>query len=108
MFSSRRVVVFVDGCFWHGCPEHYSAPATNAEFWAEKLARNAKRDQRVDDQLRELGWAPLRLWEHHVLMDLSGAVAQVQAALDQGAIRAEGEDSPVRRTGPPQPLRADQ
>ena len=64
VFTRRRLVVFVDGCFWHGCPEHATAPKTNAEWWREKLAANVARDRRVDEELWALGWAVLRIWEH--------------------------------------------
>lgn len=59
-----RIAVFVDGCFWHRCPEHGTNPKTNAEFWAEKLDRNVDRDRRVDAMLAENGWTVIRSWEH--------------------------------------------
>ncbi|MEK6251657.1 MAG: very short patch repair endonuclease [Actinomycetota bacterium] len=63
-FIGRRVAVFVDGCFWHGCPDHYTAPRQNWEFWQAKLERNMERDRRVDRELQDAGWSVLRLWEH--------------------------------------------
>ncbi|HEU4463183.1 MAG TPA: very short patch repair endonuclease [Solirubrobacterales bacterium] len=60
----HRVAVFVDGCFWHRCPEHGTDPKTNAAFWAEKLDRNVARDRRVDAALTESGWTVIRSWEH--------------------------------------------
>lgn len=63
-FRRRRIVVFVDGCFWHGCPKHSSMPVNNRKFWKEKLAANKRRDQRVTRTLRKQGWLVLRLWEH--------------------------------------------
>ena len=59
-----RVAIFVDGCFWHRCPDHGSDPKRNAEFWAEKLDRNVARDRRVDAALRQCGWTVIRCWEH--------------------------------------------
>lgn len=82
-FPSRRLAVFVDGCFWHGCPDHYVAPVTNADFWAAKLARNANRDRTVDAALRAFGWRALRLWEHEVHQQPELAAAHVAAALGQ-------------------------
>jgi len=63
-FPSARVAVFVDGCFWHGCPEHATWPASNADFWRQKIETNQRRDRNTDSQLREAGWQVLRVWEH--------------------------------------------
>ena len=59
-----RLAVFVDGCFWHGCPKHAVAPKANAAWWADKIAKNRQRDARKDRELRALGWEPLHVWEH--------------------------------------------
>lgn len=59
-----RLVIFVDGCFWHGCPEHLVAPKANAKWWADKIAGNRERDARKDAELRTMGWNPLHVWEH--------------------------------------------
>jgi DNA mismatch endonuclease (patch repair protein) len=66
VFPTARVAVFVDGCFWHACPRHGSIPLTNRGFWEEKLARNRKRDRLVNRTLRELGWTPIRVWQHEL------------------------------------------
>ena len=63
VFRQERVVVFVDGCFWHGCPRHVTRPKQNRKFWDEKIARNQKRDRLVTRELRKAGWTVLRLWE---------------------------------------------
>lgn len=65
-FPRARVVVFVDGCFWHGCPEHYRSPRSSREFWASKLARNVERDLCNDRILQEQGWLTIHVWEHDV------------------------------------------
>jgi DNA mismatch endonuclease (patch repair protein) len=72
------VVVFVDGCFWHGCPEHGTQPRTNDEWWARKLSRNVARDRETDEHLTELGWVVVRVWEHD---DLVLAADRVESAL---------------------------
>lgn len=59
----EKVAVFVDGCFWHGCPRCYVAPKNNASFWREKIETNRKRDRRVAARLRRTGWSVLRIWE---------------------------------------------
>jgi DNA mismatch endonuclease, patch repair protein len=67
VFRPSRVAVFVDGCFWHCCPEHGSEPKHNAGYWAEKLARNRDRDRETDELLAANGWLALRFWEHQDL-----------------------------------------
>lgn len=63
-FPKAHVAVFVDGCFWHSCPEHGTQPRANASFWSEKLRRNVERDRLVDEALTSAGWSVLRVWEH--------------------------------------------
>jgi len=64
VFSAVRVAVFVDGCFWHGCPEHATWPKSNAEWWRLKLTANRERDAETDARLADAGWLSLRVWEH--------------------------------------------
>lgn len=64
VFTRRRLAVFVDGCFWHGCPQHGNLPQRNSDYWEPKLRRNADRDQRVDRALADAGWRVMRAWEH--------------------------------------------
>ncbi|WP_425842697.1 very short patch repair endonuclease [Agrococcus sp. TSP3-2-1] len=64
VFTRRRVVVFIDGCFWHGCPEHFIAPKANAAYWGPKIARNIARDVDTNERLEAEGWRVLRFWEH--------------------------------------------
>lgn len=61
-----RIAVFVDGCFWHGCPVHYSRPSTRSTFWCSKLRENVERDLRVDDALEARGWVSFHIWQHEV------------------------------------------
>lgn len=81
-FTKDKIVVFVDGCFWHVCPEHASRPATNELWWAEKLRRNQERDRETDAHLAALGWTVVRIWEHE---DPAEAADKVEAALEAGA-----------------------
>jgi DNA mismatch endonuclease (patch repair protein) len=81
VFPGQRLAVFVDGCFWHGCPQHYNKPATRADFWASKLERNRDLDVRVAKALQELGWSTLRVWEHEVRADVEAVAQRVQAAV---------------------------
>ncbi|WP_282595077.1 very short patch repair endonuclease [Naasia sp. SYSU D00057] len=64
VFSRRRIAVYIDGCFWHGCPQHATYPRTNSDYWLPKLKRNVERDRETDSQLRQAGWTVLRYWEH--------------------------------------------
>ncbi|TGN66780.1 very short patch repair endonuclease [Nocardioides eburneiflavus] len=64
VFTRAKVAVFIDGCYWHGCPEHFTVAKANADFWAEKVRRNRERDVETCDVLREAGWRVLRVWEH--------------------------------------------
>jgi DNA mismatch endonuclease, patch repair protein len=64
VFSKAKVAVFLDGCFWHGCPDHHTKSATNAQFWAEKVRRTRERDTETDRLLIEAGWLVIRVWEH--------------------------------------------
>ena len=66
VFPKLETAVFVDGCFWHGCPRHATRPKTNAAFWRKKIATNKARDRRVNRLLRHLGWTVLRIWEHEL------------------------------------------
>jgi DNA mismatch endonuclease (patch repair protein) len=64
VFLKSRTAVFVDGCFWHGCPRHGTEPKGNAAFWKRKFARNVARNRRVNRALRRAGWRVFRIWEH--------------------------------------------
>jgi DNA mismatch endonuclease (patch repair protein) len=75
VFSKARVAVFLDGCFWHGCPIHATQPKTNAEFWQTKITRNQARDRLVTRTLRARGWRALRIWEHELAKKNAGRLA---------------------------------
>src|SRR5712692_5194427 len=66
VFAKSRVAVFVDGCFWHGCPKHATYPMSNQEFWMAKLARNRARDRLVLGTLKKRGWRVVRIWQHEL------------------------------------------
>jgi DNA mismatch endonuclease (patch repair protein) len=66
-FTSLSIAVFVDGCFWHGCPLHATWPKQNAEFWRKKIAANQLRDDDTNHRLRELGWTTIRIWSHETV-----------------------------------------
>lgn len=64
VFAGARVAVFVDGCFWHGCPEHFTVPRANRDWWLAKIETNRQRDRRATQDLEVRGWRVLRFWEH--------------------------------------------
>ncbi|MCF7552405.1 very short patch repair endonuclease [Pseudonocardia sp. WMMC193] len=78
VFSRARVAVFLDGCFWHGCPEHHTVAKTNGEFWARKVSENRRRDRDTDAKLAAAGWRSVRVWEHE---DPVVAAERVRAAV---------------------------
>jgi len=76
-FTRARVAVFVDGCFWHVCPEHATSPASNAEWWAHKLSKNQARDLATNSHLTALGWEVVRIWEHDDPIEAASRIADV-------------------------------
>lgn len=93
VFPKLRIAVFVDGCFWHSCPEHRTSPVRNSSFWAEKLARTVERDRETNEALEAAGWQVIRVWEHenqsHAALAVSRAVYAARAQL-----------SPIRELAP--------
>jgi DNA mismatch endonuclease (patch repair protein) len=79
-FTRAKVAVLIDGCFWHGCPEHATQPKANAEWWRQKLDRNMARDRETTEHLVAQGWTVLRFWEHEAP---AAVAAQVAAAVEQ-------------------------
>jgi DNA mismatch endonuclease (patch repair protein) len=75
VFRSLRLAIFVDGCFWHRCPEHGTDPKRNSEWWRIKLDANVARDQRLRAALMQLGWSIVRIWEHEDPERSAGAIA---------------------------------
>ena len=80
-FTRIRLAIFIDGCFWHCCPEHGSQPATNTGYWSPKLAANVERDLRQTEILERAGWRVLRFWEHAPADEVAQAICEnVRAA----------------------------
>jgi len=76
-FPKLRVAVFVDGCFWHGCPEHASWPKQNSEFWRQKIEANRQRDMDTNERLDRIGWTVMRFWQHESPAEAAESVARV-------------------------------
>ena len=79
VFTRWRVAVFIDGCFWHGCPNHWTAPKANSAWWREKIEANVARDRRADEELAAGGWVVVRIWEHE---QVPIGVDRIERALD--------------------------
>lgn len=91
VMKMRRVAIFIDGCFWHGCPEHYVRPRSRTAFWSAKLRENVARDIRQTAALTEQGWSVLRFWEHEVFTDVEGVVERIGRARAGQAARSSAE-----------------
>ena len=87
VLRKTRIAVFVDGCYWHGCLDHHTQPATNSEYWANKIARNIERDGETTAYLRQAGWTVLRFWEHE---DPEVVADQVQTAVQSALASRRG------------------
>jgi DNA mismatch endonuclease, patch repair protein len=77
VFPRARVAVFVDGCFWHGCPQHATWPKANADFWREKIETNRRRDEDTNRKFAEAGWVVVRVWEHEAVDGASLRIEQL-------------------------------
>ena len=85
VFLRQKVAVFIDGCFWHGCPDHYTKPRSRETYWAEKFLQNVMRDCRQTSELESAGWRVVRIWEREAWTDLDGAVDRIAQVVEDGA-----------------------
>lgn len=116
VFTRTQVAVFIDGCYWHGCPEHGTRPKANADYWAGKIAGNVARDADTDRRLAQAGWTVLRFWEHQspvsVAIEIAALVspppnpskptnaahpAEAEASADSGSVTRASGSSPVEQ-----------
>ncbi|WP_062355832.1 very short patch repair endonuclease [Herbidospora yilanensis] len=77
VFTRAKVAVFMDGCFWHGCPDHHTVAVTNGGFWAAKVDGTRRRDRETDQLLNEAGWTVIRVWEHEDPLEAANRIAAV-------------------------------
>lgn len=96
VFTRARVAVFVDGCFWHGCPEHLRPARTNADFWRDKITENRARDAKMTEALAVAGWVSLRFWEHEDPEEVALLIARVVRERRR-SWRVRSDASPARR-----------
>lgn len=83
VFRPNRVAVFVDGCFWHGCPQHYSVPVAHGGFWKRKVRRNQIRDADTTKLLKAAGWTVVRIWEHELAEQLDACAEKVIGVIER-------------------------
>lgn len=81
-----KVAIFLDSCFWHGCPEHCRMPSSNTDYWRSKIQRNRARDKAVLEHYSQLGWNVLRVWEHEVKQDFDGTIARIVDIVDRAKL----------------------
>ena len=85
VLSRYRAAIFVHGCFWHGCPEHYREPDNNSDYWIPKIEKNIKRDQQNSKLIKKMNWKVLRFWEKQITTDLGKCIKKIERALQNGA-----------------------
>lgn len=83
VFPRRKVVVFLDSCYWHGCPRHLRMPSSNVEYWQAKIDRNRKRDAKVNETYAEMNWRVLRFWEHELKEKFDDCVNRIKREIQQ-------------------------
>jgi DNA mismatch endonuclease, patch repair protein len=82
-FKEIRTIIFVDSCFWHGCPIHYKRPKSNQEYWDKKFERNRARDEVVNQHYIEEGWGIMRVWEHELKEDFDGTIEDIIGFIEE-------------------------
>jgi DNA mismatch endonuclease, patch repair protein len=77
-FIGKKVAVFIDGCFWHGCPHCYIEPKSNTDYWRQKIQSNVNRDRKYQNELESRGWCVVRIWEHEIKKDIHAVFKKIQ------------------------------
>lgn len=97
-FTRARVAVFVDGCFWHSCPQHKTSPAANGNWWSQKLEKNRQRDAETTAHLEDMGWAVVRIWEHEHAADAVESIVDLLASRRDASVKT-GIGQPASQVG---------
>lgn len=105
VFTRLKVAVFIDGCFWHGCPTHYRAPRSNTPYWEAKLQRNQSRDAEISENLRAAGWTELRFWSHEDPLEIAERVHQAICEAQQRLAKEKPEPVQYRAFARPEAIR---
>jgi len=83
VIASKKLVIFIDSCFWHGCKKHCRIPEANHSYWIEKISRNKERDKEVNDYYKKIGWKGLRFWEHDILKNNDKIILKIKKLIDE-------------------------
>lgn len=78
-----KIAIFIDSCFWHGCPDHFKMPKSNCEYWENKISTNMKRDQKFNQIYKDTDWHLLRIWEHQLIKDYNATIKQILNFINQ-------------------------
>lgn len=84
--KKHKVVIFLDSCFWHKCPEHFKKPKSNLEYWEPKIKRNVERDAEINSYYQQKSWHILRIWEHEVKKDFDNTLAKISKFIDSSIL----------------------
>lgn len=83
VFSRLRLAIFIDSCFWHGCPYHFRMPKSNVNYWNEKINRNKQRDEELNKKYKEMNWKIIRIWEHEIMKDLESIIDKIEVIVEK-------------------------
>jgi len=83
VFPGKKVAIFIDGCFWHKCPKHFTMPKNRKKFWKDKIEGNVERDKIVNKKLKYMGWSVVRLWEHEINGNLDKSLSKLEKVLNR-------------------------
>jgi DNA mismatch endonuclease, patch repair protein len=86
VFPRKKIVVFLDSCYWHGCPQHLRLPSSNQEYWIKKIERNKNRDNQVNEEYLKTGWRVIRFWEHELKENFESCVDKVKKEVSYNPI----------------------
>jgi DNA mismatch endonuclease (patch repair protein) len=86
VFLKQRYAIFIDGCFWHGCPLHCRVPTTNIEYWVSKIESNVTRDKLINEKLTAKGWIIIRIWEHQLLLKNGNELKEYMSQYFEGMV----------------------
>jgi DNA mismatch endonuclease (patch repair protein) len=93
IFRRQKIAIFIDGCFWHGCPKHANMPVNNREFWFRKLSGNKRRDMLVNRTLKQRGWSVIRIWEHDLARSPNRSLGRIRRLIQNaGRVQRRAHD----------------
>jgi DNA mismatch endonuclease (patch repair protein) len=97
VFVKARIAVFIDSCFWHGCPEHCRMPANNREYWQRKISRTVERDKRMAETYKNMDWVMHRIWEHDIKQGFDDCIDQIEQLVRSSSSRKKGAQQKINK-----------